>query len=58
MKDHMTSSEQTGTGSYSVAMVMDSMRTDPNRRDLCDRVKVLKQKAGSAIQSDSYLRNR
>lgn len=51
----MTSSYQTGTGSSSVAMVMDSTRTDP---DLCDRVKVLEQKVGSTIQSDSYVRNR
>lgn len=54
----MTSSDQTGTGSSSVTMVMDSVRTDPNRRDLCDRRKVLQQKAGSATPSDSYLRNR
>ncbi|XP_026213202.1 trichohyalin isoform X2 [Anabas testudineus] len=54
MEDNMTSSYQTGTGSSSVAMVMDSTRTDP---DLCDRVKVLEQKVGSTIQSDSYVRN-
>ncbi|XP_040903372.1 plectin-like [Toxotes jaculatrix] len=58
MEDHMASSETTGTGSSSVTMVTDSMGTDPDLRVLCKRVNVLKQKAGSTIQTDSYLRNR
>ncbi|KAG7230337.1 hypothetical protein INR49_024441 [Caranx melampygus] len=40
-------------------MATDSTGIDPDLRLLCARVKVLEQKAGSAIhQSDSYLRNR
>ncbi|GLD67356.1 plectin-like protein [Lates japonicus] len=58
MEDHVTSSGTAGTGSSSVTMATDSMGTDPDLRVLCNRVKVLEQRAGSAIQSDSYLRNR
>lgn len=54
----MTSSGMTGTGSSSVTMATDSMGTDPDLRVLCNRVKFLEQRAGSAVQSDSYLRNR
>ncbi|XP_018535418.1 uncharacterized protein LOC108885530 isoform X2 [Lates calcarifer] len=58
MEDHVTSSGMTGTGSSSVTMATDSMGTDPDLRVLCNRVKFLEQRAGSAVQSDSYLRNR
>lgn len=62
MEDHMTSSDTTGTGSSSFTMVTDSAGTDPDLdldlRALCDRVKVLEQNEVSALQTDSYLRNR
>lgn len=54
----MTSSDKPGTGSSVVSTVTNTVRTDPDLQDLCDRVKVLELKAGPAIQSDSYLRNR
>ncbi|XP_030000664.1 golgin subfamily A member 4-like [Sphaeramia orbicularis] len=60
MEDHMTSSDVKDTGSTSVAMVEDATRTGPDLdlQLLCDRVRVLEQTAGSAIHSDSYLKNR
>ncbi|XP_047441071.1 golgin subfamily B member 1-like [Mugil cephalus] len=59
MEDHMTSSDTAGPGCSSVTMATDSTGTGRfDLRVLCDRVEVLEQKAGSDIQSDSYLRNR
>ncbi|CAI5652240.1 unnamed protein product [Oreochromis niloticus] len=58
MEDHMTSSDSPGTGCTSVAMVKDSVGADVDLRVLCDRVEVLEQRAVSAIQPESYLRNR
>ncbi|XP_069575922.1 trichohyalin-like [Brachyistius frenatus] len=39
-------------------MATDSLGTEPDLGVLCTRVEVLEPRAGSAIQSDSYLRNR
>ncbi|XP_026185748.1 coiled-coil domain-containing protein 136-like isoform X2 [Mastacembelus armatus] len=58
MADHMTSSEKTGTGSSSITTVTDALGSDLDLWDLCNRVKVLEQNAGSTIQSDSYVRSR
>nr|XP_020451731.1 trichohyalin-like isoform X2 [Monopterus albus] len=55
MEDHMTLLDKRSTGRSSVTTATDSMESDPN---LCDRVKILEQKAGSAVQPESYLRNR
>lgn len=45
-------------GSGSITMETGSLGTEPDLQVLCNRVDVLEQRAGSAIQSDSYLRNR
>ncbi|XP_073342655.1 uncharacterized protein [Pagrus major] len=60
VEDHMASSETTGTVYCSVTKVTDSMGTDLDLdlRVLCNRLRVLEQKEGSDLQSDSYLRNR
>lgn len=54
----MTSSDSAGTGCTSVAMVKNSVGADVDLRVLCDRVEDLEQRAVSAIQPESYLRNR
>lgn len=54
----MTSSDTAGTGCTSVVMVKDSKGADADLCVLCGRVEVLEQRAISAIQPDSYLRNR
>lgn len=54
----MTSSDRAGTGCTSVAMAKDSKGADADLRVLCSRAEVLEQRAISAIQRDSYLRNR
>ncbi|AWP12030.1 putative leucine-rich repeat-containing protein DDB G0290503 [Scophthalmus maximus] len=46
-----------GTGSSSVTVATDSLATDPDLWVRRNRVKVLEQKAGSTIQSESQLRN-
>ncbi|XP_028272297.1 early endosome antigen 1-like isoform X2 [Parambassis ranga] len=58
MEDHMTTSDMACIGSGFVTMETGSLGTEPDLQVLCNRVKVLEQRAGSAIQSDSYLRNR
>lgn len=54
----MASTETMGTGSSSVTVATDSLATDPDLWVRRNRVKVLEQKAGSTIQSESQLRNR
>ncbi|XP_076015691.1 uncharacterized protein LOC143008033 isoform X2 [Genypterus blacodes] len=60
---NMTSADTDATGSTSsVAMGTDSPGSDPDPdsdvRALCDRVEVLERSAGSAGQSEDYMRNR